>query len=80
MKSNHPSNPQELEVDHDSFALAYVALTEQQQAACGDLREKGLELAGLMTAFGKEGRELNQAIVKLEEALCWAVSSITKHN
>jgi len=80
MKSNHPTNSQKLEVDHDSFALAYVALTEQQQAACGDLREKILELAGLMTAFGQEGRELTQAIAKLEEALYWAVSSMTKHN
>jgi len=55
----------------------YRVLTDAEKAQMTAIKDKGLELLELIDAVG-QSRELSIAKTKTEEAVMWAVKSITK--
>ena len=52
-------------------------LSENEKAQMQSIKDKGLELHGLIESIGKS-RELSLALTKTEEAVMWAVKHLTK--
>lgn len=55
----------------------YRLLSENEKAQMQSIKDKGLELHGLIESIGKS-RELSLALTKTEEAVMWAVKHLTK--
>ena len=56
---------------------AYRVLSDAEKAQMQALKDKGLELWGLIGGCG-ESRELSLAKTKAEEAVMWAVKHLTR--
>ena len=55
----------------------YRVLTDAEKALMQAIKDKGLELHGLIDSIGKS-RELSLALTKTEEAVMWAVKHLTR--
>ena len=62
---------------NNTMRHGYRVLTEAEKAQMLAVKDKGLELHDLIKSLGSS-RELSLAATKVEEAVMWAVKSITK--
>ena len=62
---------------HNVMRHGYRVLSDDEKAQMQAIKDKGLELWGLIGSFG-ESRELSLAKTKTEEAVMWAVKHLTR--
>jgi hypothetical protein len=55
----------------------YRLLSDEEKAQVTELKDKGLDFIETCNRIGKS-RELDLAIVKMEEAVMWSVKAVTK--
>ena len=64
-------------VINNTMRHAYRVLSDEEKSQMQAIKDKGLELHGLIQGIG-DSRELSLALTKVEEAVMWAVKHITK--
>jgi len=63
--------------DNNTVRHQYRILSEQEKADMVEIKDAGLAFLKMLDRFGYS-REMSLARTKLEEAVMWAVKSITK--
>ena len=64
-------------VKNNTVRHQYRVLNDEEKAQMMNIKDKGLEFIELCDAIGSS-RELSLAKTKMEEAVMWAVKSLTK--
>jgi len=64
-------------IDNNQLRHQYRILSEQEKANMVEIKDAGLAFLKMLDRFD-ESREMSLARTKLEEAVMWAVKSITR--
>ena len=58
--------------------FTYHAPKNGQPEMYQEIRQKGLEMAGIVDTLAPDSREKSLAITKIEEAVMWAIAAIAR--
>ncbi len=80
VEENFPNSRRELRAGTDlENRFTYHPPKADQSGRYDALRKKALEMALLFDKYCPDSREKSLAIIKLEEAICWANASIARN-